>query len=227
MGAALAALAVGYLLGSVPTAALVARARGQDVFRLGSGNMGAMNTARNLSLGWGVIVLLLDVGKGALATYLGLLMASATANALQLAPSPAAPSPAAPSPAVPLAAGLGAVLGHAFSMFVRFRGGKALAATLGVSLPYYPAVGLAGLVLIVALYLITRRAGAAAVVTMLAYPALAFLALERLGWPRDETFAVVTGVLPIVAIVLLKHLLARRKEAALTANADGARERRR
>lgn len=222
MGAALAALAVGYLLGSVPTAALVARARGQDVFRLGSGNMGAMNTARNLSLGWGVIVLLLDVGKGALATYLGLLMASATAAALQLAPSPAAPSPA-----VPLAAGLGAVLGHAFSMFVRFRGGKALAATLGVSLPYYPAVGLAGLVLIVALYLITRRAGAAAVVTMLAYPALAFLALERLGWPRDETFAVVTGVLPIVAIVLLKHLLARRKEAALTANADGARERRR
>lgn len=222
MGAALAALAVGYLLGSVPTAALVARARGQDVFRLGSGNMGAMNTARNLSLGWGVIVLLLDVGKGALATYLGLLMASATANALQLAPSPAAPSPA-----VPLAAGLGAVLGHAFSMFVRFRGGKALAATLGVSLPYYPAVGLAGLVLIVALYLITRRAGAAAVVTMLAYPALAFLALERLGWPRDETFAVVTGVLPIVAIVLLKHLLARHKEAALTANADGARERRR
>lgn len=222
MGAALAALAVGYLLGSVPTAALVARARGQDVFRLGSGNMGAMNTARNLSLGWGVIVLLLDVGKGALATYLGLLMASATAAALQLAPSPAAPSPA-----VPLAAGLGAVLGHAFSMFVRFRGGKALATTLGVSLPYYPAVGLAGLVLIVALYLITRRAGAAAVVTMLAYPALAFLALERLGWPRDETFAVVTGVLPIVAIVLLKHLLARRKEAALTANADGARERRR
>lgn len=217
MGAALAALAVGYLLGSVPTAALVARARGQDVFRLGSGNMGAMNTARNLSLGWGVIVLLLDVGKGALATYLGLLMASATAAALQLAPSPA----------VPLAAGLGAVLGHAFSMFVRFRGGKALATTLGVSLPYYPAVGLAGLVLIVALYLITRRAGAAAVVTMLAYPALAFLALERLGWPRDETFAVVTGVLPIVAIVLLKHLLARRKEAALTANADGARERRR
>lgn len=222
MGAALAALAVGYLLGSVPTAALVARARGQDVFRLGSGNMGAMNTARNLSLGWGVIVLLLDVGKGALATYLGLLMASATAAALQLAPSPAAPSPA-----VPLAAGLGAVLGHAFSMFVRFRGGKALATTLGVSLPYYPAVGLAGLVLIVALYLITRRAGAAAVVTMLAYPALAFLALERLGWPRDETFAVVTGVLPIVAIVLLKHLLARHKEAALTANADGARERRR
>ncbi len=205
----LAALAAGYLVGSVPTAAIVARAQGKDVFRLGSGNMGAMNTARNLSFGWGVLVLLLDVGKGALATYMGLLMASATGTALG----------APPTLAAPLAAGFGAVLGHAFSMFVRFRGGKALATTLGVSLPLYPAVGLAGLVLIVALYLITKRATLAAVITMVAYPAVAFLALERSGWARGDTFAVVTGVVPIVIVVLLKHLLARRGEPDVTASA--------
>ena len=216
----LAALAVGYLVGSIPTAAWIARARGKDVFSLGSGNMGAMNTARNLTLGLGVLVLALDVAKGALATYLGLFIAAASAPGVE-----------APALAAPLVAGFGAVLGHAFSMFVGFRGGKALATTLGVSLPLYPQVGLAALILIVALYLIVRRAGLAAIITMLAYPFLALLTLDRSGWPREDSFAVVTGVLPIVAIVLLKHLLAWRnapkaKASDVTASEAGSPQRR-
>lgn len=219
----LAALAVGYLVGSVPTAAWIARARGKDVFSLGSGNMGAMNTARNLTLGLGVLVLALDVAKGALATYLGLFIAAASAANT--------PGVEAPALAAPLVAGFGAVLGHAFSMFVGFRGGKALATTLGVSLPLYPQVGLAALILIVALYLIVRRAGLAAIITMLAYPFLALLTLDRSGWPREDSFAVVTGVLPIVAIVLLKHLLAWRnapkaKASDVTASEAGSPQRR-
>src|SRR5690606_17201736 len=72
---ALVALAAGYLLGALPTAYLVAKARGVNVFAVGSGSMGAMNTARNLGVGAGLLVLAVDVGKGALATYLGTLMA--------------------------------------------------------------------------------------------------------------------------------------------------------
>lgn len=215
---ALAALGVGYLVGSVPTAAWIARLKGKDVFTLGSGNMGAMNTARNLSFGWGVAVLLLDVAKGSLATWLGLLMSAASGAGQGGGPAEAAL-------VAPLAAGFGAVLGHAFSFLVGFRGGKALATTLGVSLPLYPLVGLAALVLIIALYLIVRRSGLAAVITMLTYPLLALLTLDRAGWPREETFAVVTGVLPIVAVVLLKHLMAWRTEPNLTASEVDPRRR--
>ncbi len=203
---ALVALAAGYLIGSFPSAALLARLRGHDVFAVGSGNMGAMNAARNLGFGLGAAVLALDVGKGALATYLGMRMAAfqglGDVSALVVA----------------LAAGFGAVLGHAFSLFVRFRGGKALATTFGVSLPLYPWVGLYGLVLIVALVLLTRRSELASVLTMIAYPVLALFTLERYGWPREHTFVVVTGVVPIVAVVLLRHLLARRRPA-VTASA--------
>ncbi len=222
MIALLAALAGGYLLGAIPTAALIARAKGKDVFTLGSGNMGAMNTARNLNIWLGALVLLLDVAKGAAATGVGMLVASltpesATAAATATSAAAAAATAAATVGAVsaiplalaaPLAAGFGAVLGHAWSAFVRFKGGKALATTLGVSLPLYPQAGLAALVLIIAVYLITRRAGIAGVVTMLAYPVLTLLALDKAGWPREDAFAVVTWVLPIVAVVLLKHLLA-------------------
>lgn len=207
--ALLAAVAGGYVLGSIPSAAIVARTRGQDVFKLGSGNMGAMNTARNLSFGWGVVVLLLDVAKGASATWLGLALAAATSG------SPLTSA----SAALPLAGGFGAVLGHAFSLFVRFRGGKALATTFGVSLPLYPIAGLAAVALLIVLYLLLRRAGVAAVVTISLYPALAFLILTQLGWQRDLAGTVAAGIVPIAAIVLLKHFLAWRRETRVTASA--------
>lgn len=194
----IAALAAGYLLGGVPSAAIVARMRGRDIFAVGSGNMGSMNTARNLGVGLGVLVLLLDIGKGALATFLGMQMAVAAGQVGVAALLPA------------LAAGFGAVLGHAFSPYVGFKGGKALATTFGVSLPLYPYVGLFALVLILSLYLLTRRMELAAFVTILAYPLLALLAMERRGWEKEAVFTLVTGLLPLVVVVLLKHVLAWR-----------------
>ncbi len=149
-----AALAVGYLVGGVPSAAIMARLRGRDIFTVGSGNMGSMNTARNLGFGLGVLVLVLDIGKGALATFLGMQMAVMTGQDGVAALLPA------------LAAGFGAVLGHAFSPYVGFRGGKALATTFGVSLPLYPYVGLFALGLLLSLYLLTRRMEVAAAVTI-------------------------------------------------------------
>lgn len=211
---AVAALAVGYLLGSLPSAALLARLRGKNVFTIGSGNMGAMNTARNLGYGLGVAVLAIDVGKGALATFIGMRMAAFTQQ------------PEVAALIVALAAGFGAVLGHAFSFFVRFRGGKGLATTFGASLPLYPWVGLYALVLIVALMLLTRRSELSAILTILAYPVVALFTLDRYGWPREHTFVVVTGVLPIVVIVLTRHVLARRgrreRDDTVTASARSA-----
>lgn len=59
-----------YLLGSIPTAYLVAKSKGVDIFKVGSGNMGATNVSRSLGFGWGVFVMLVDVLKGIVAVYL-------------------------------------------------------------------------------------------------------------------------------------------------------------
>ena len=188
-----AAVAVGYMLGAIPSAEWAARLKGRRIFEIGSGNMGAMNTARNLGFALGVAVLVADVAKGAAATAAALAMASVTG----LAPEGRL--------AVALAAGIAAVVGHAWSVVVGWRGGKGLATILGVSLPLYPLGGLAGLGLLVALVLLTRRAHLAAVLTLLAYPWLTALVALRTGEPIETAFALFTGTLPLVVVSLLKH----------------------
>lgn len=194
----LAAFAAGYFLGGLPFALLVARAVGRDIFTVGSGNMGAMNTARNLGWGLGAAVFALDVAKGAAAALLGAWMARAAGleSVLPLA----------------LAAGVGAVAGHAWSPWVRFRGGKALATAFGATLPVAPWAGAAGLVAIVGLTLVTRRAHASAIAALVAYPFLTGAVLLRVGWPREDAFAATTAAGIVAAVSLLKHL--RRRPAA-------------
>lgn len=202
MNVALVALAAGYLMGALPTAHLVARARGLNVFEIGSGSMGAMNVARNLGAGAGLLVLAVDVGKGALATYLGLLMVRLeSAGGDPLGTAALLP---------PLLAGAGAVTGHCFSAYVAFRGGQGLATALGAALPLYPYPALYAIVLIVALVLITRRSEAAILVTLGLYPVVTLLALDRRGWPREATFLVTTVVVIMCLIGLVRQLANRR-----------------
>ena len=122
-----------YLLGSIPSAYLVARfAAGVDIRQLGNGNMGAKNTFQ--SLGWlpGLVVVAADVGKGALAM--------AMARHFHL-----------PEMAVMLA-GVCVVLGHDFPLFLRFRGGQGMATIAGVFGVLFPReTGLAFVVFAVAL----------------------------------------------------------------------------
>lgn len=191
-----AALAAGYLLGGVPTAALVARLRGRDIFRVGSGNMGAMNTARNLGPAAGVAVLLIDVAKGAAAVGLGGWMATA--------------SGAVGEPAIALAAGVGAVIGHAWSPYVHFRGGKALATIFGTALAVAPLAAAYTALLLIALTLLLRRATPASVLTLVAYPLVTGTVLLRSGWPREAAFAAVTAAGIAALVSLAKHLLAAR-----------------
>lgn len=203
----LAALAIGYLCGSFPSAHLLARARGQDVFAVGSGNMGAMNTARNLGPLLGVAVLLLDVGKGALATFIGLRM--------PLVGTPLTEEPTGSLWLVPaVVAGVAAVTGHCYSVFVGFKGGKGLATALGVALPLYWLPAVYTLVFILALQLITKNSDTASLVTVLAYPVITLLTLERQGWPRDDTFLITTGVALIALVALPRQVAALRRRRA-------------
>ena len=106
---------IGYLLGSLPFGYLVARAHGVDIFKVGSGNPGATNVKRTLGAKAGNTVLVLDVLKGALATVWPML-----------------PMLSAPDPRLMGLAGIiAAVLGHSFSLFTGFRGGKGVATAAG------------------------------------------------------------------------------------------------
>ena len=129
--------AVGYLLGSLPFGYWVARAHGVDIFKVGSGNPGATNVKRTLGAKAGNTVLALDVAKGAIAT------------AWPLLPMVAAPA----APTLALIGVVAAVLGHSFSIFTGFRGGKGVATAAGGLLVLTPvACAIAAATWVVALY---------------------------------------------------------------------------
>ena len=113
------AVAASFLLGSIPFGVLLARARGVDLTKVGSGNIGATNAARALGKKSGAIVLLLDTLKAFVPTF----------AVLQLG---AGPDLAA-------ATGFAAFSGHIFSPWLRFRGGKGVACALGAFLALSPA----------------------------------------------------------------------------------------
>jgi len=191
----LLSLAAGYLLGSVPSAALVARLKRRDIFAVGSSSMGAMNTARNLGWALGALVLLLDLGKGALASLVGLWLGTLAGDALY----------------TPLAAGVGAVLGHLWSVWVGFRGGKGLATTLGVALPVYPLGGLYALLTLLVLVALSRRVTFATLLTALLYPLCVYLGslstVASITAPAPMITVTTLGAGLIALLVTIKHAL--------------------
>lgn len=198
LSSTLTALLLGYLIGSLPSAALLARLRRSDIFAVGSNNMGAMNTARHLGWGLGALVLGLDLAKGALASAVGL---GLTGGGPALLPA--------------AAASVGAVAGHLWSVWVGFRGGKGLATTLGVALPLYPLGGLYGLGALLLLVLLLRgRSNAvegAVLATAPLYPVLVFLSLRAGPAQVAMTFAFSAALIALA--VALKHLLVARTRA--------------
>lgn len=117
---------VGYLVGTFPSADVVTRAvtRGQvDIRQVGSGNPGGLNAIRAVGRTWGVVVIVLDAAKGALAGLLGMLVAG-DAGAYTAATA--------------------AIVGHCFPVWSRFRGGKGVAAAGGSFLTVFPPMLLIG-----------------------------------------------------------------------------------
>ena len=154
-----AMLLAGYLLGSIPSAYLLVRAAGRgDVRRVGSGNVGATNAMR--AAGWklALLVAVLDVGKGVLAVVL---MRAVTAD-----------------PAWAAAAGLAAVLGHCFPVWLSFSGGKGVATAAGAigSLALAPVAAVAGVWVV--LLALTRVVSLSSVIAAAVFP-VAFHYLVR------------------------------------------------
>lgn len=203
MVSVLLTLAAAYLLGSFPSAQLLARLQGRDIFAVGSGSMGAMNTARNVGVLTGVAVLLLDVAKGASA----LLLATAITNAFQAPPLTVSLAAAA--------AALGVVAGHAWPLFTRFRGGKALAVSFGVLLVFLPLAAFSGLLLIIILSLLLPDKNFAAILTVFLLVPLTSLMAWWQGVPGLQW-------LPLAAALLLMALIIRYKYVTASARISPA-----
>ena len=155
----------GYLMGSVPTGYLVARSRDVDIRKAGSGNIGATNVLRVLGKPAGILVLAIDALKGALACWL------LPAAAIALAGAEAAPE----VEGLRIAAGLAAILGHNYTCWLRFKGGKGIATSAGVLLVWMPAaLGLALLVWVLA-FLVSGYVSLASVVAAFALPFIVWL----------------------------------------------------
>jgi len=183
-----------YVLGSTPFGVLIARGVGKNLRRHGSGNVGATNVGRVLGRKWGYLCFVLDVAKGLGPVLLvGLLVRAVDGP------------PGLLAQAAWLATGFGAIAGHVFSFWLRFRGGKGVATSLGVVLgvyPYFTLVGLIALGLWVVVVLTTRYISLASIVAATAFVPL-FVALNWRLWTQLWPLGAFAAAM--AALILLRH----------------------
>lgn len=174
--ALLIAFGLGYVLGSVPFGLLLTRLAGLgDVRQIGSGNIGATNVLRTGRRGLAAATLLLDAAKGAAAVFIVNYCFGPTAAAI---------------------AGFGALLGHIFPVWLKFKGGKGVATFLGVLIAMAWEVAAIFAIVWLAVAAITRISSLSAIIATVAVPIGAWI----LGY---DQVAVVSALMAV--IILIKH----------------------
>ena len=173
-----------YLLGSVPTAYLVAKwRRGIDIRQYGSGNVGASNVLAIISKRWSIVVTIFDVGKGALMVWVvQLLGLGATQQAT---------------------VGIAAIIGHNWPVFLRFQGGRGILTSLGVFTMLSPRLGLIALVLSY-LFAPFRQLSLGVTLALMTIPILSWVLSQPLG--IEEPLPITLGFLVILLIALVRRL---------------------
>jgi glycerol-3-phosphate acyltransferase PlsY len=177
-------LPAAYILGSIPFGVIFARLFGSaDVRKSGSGNIGATNVARVAGPLAGILTLVFDTAKGAGAVRLTGRFAHESAAWMMLA-------------------GLAALVGHCFPVWLRFKGGKGVAAALGVFLALCPAAALAALLLFVIVVAIWRYVSLGSIAAAAAMPLLMYF----LWAPRHAPPLIITfGSLAATVLIIYKH----------------------
>ena len=158
-----------YFMGAIPFSKLISQAKGVDLSTIGSGNYGASNVYRALGIRYALLTFLLDLSKGLIPTYIAITLFA--------------------NPFHHILVGATTVLGHMFSCFLRFRGGKGAATGIGVLVAIAPQV--AALIIPIAAFLIWRFrvVSIATLISSLITPVL----LWELSYPKPY-FYTVTGI---------------------------------
>ena len=176
---------IAYVLGSIPNALWVGKTfKNIDVREHGSKNTGSTNAARVLGAKLGIFTLILDILKGALPTYLGIVLGAnlltriTGIDKLDI-----------------IVIGMAAILGHTFSLFLKFKGGKAVATTLGVFLVLVPYAILILLVVFFVIFGLTKYVSLASIVSAVALPITVYLTTRHIPL---TILGIISGLLVII-----------------------------
>jgi glycerol-3-phosphate acyltransferase PlsY len=175
-----------YLLGSIPTGYLVARAKGIDIRTVGSGNIGATNVFRTLGKPLGILVLVVDGLKGFAACSW---LADFVVQSFAVAPDKIG--------CLKIIAGICAVLGHNYTCWLKFKGGKGIATSAGVYFALAPLAAGIALVTWIVTAVLTRYVSIASIAAAVALPTAVWLTTDSLF------LGIVTSALGLLAI--FKH----------------------
>ena len=195
-----------YLLGSIPTGFLVARAKGVDIRTVGSGNIGATNVFRVLGKGPGILVFVADAAKGfAACAVFGSLGAkwfggTATDATLEF---------------FPIVAGLAVVLGHNYTCWLGFKGGKGIATSAGVLLALFPLALAVVLGIWILIFAVSRYVSLASIIGAFWLPVFV--------WLFDYSTQRIVIAIVMATLAIYKHKSNIRRLIAGTENRFGAK----
>jgi len=190
---------ISYFLGSIPTGYLWARARGIDIRKVGSGNIGATNVMRALGKGPGIAVLLIDAAKGFIPVWL----------APHLFPD-------IPAHTLQIVCCLFVIAGHNWTCWLNFKGGKGVATSAGALLAFLPLPFCCTLATWILVFAISRYVSLGSIVAAMLMPVFTWL------FEKDVTLLVFTAIL--AAVVVYRHKSNIQRLLTGTENRIGARK---
>lgn len=173
-----ALMILSFLIGSIPTGLLIAKTKGIDLRKVGSGNIGATNVLRAVGKEAALFTLIGDIAKGALPVAIGKFFGVGIFDAGIL--------------------GLSAILGHNFSLFLKFKGGKGVATSIGVLLAFSPHVAL----LTITLWLLTARWTRYSSLSALVSFGLLPLSIYMLDYSNEKMIIAIA----ITVLIFIRHI---------------------
>ena len=180
-------VAASYLLGSIPSGLLISLSRGIDIRKHGSGNIGATNVWRTMGKTWGLLAFFCDALKGWLAVYVGFWIAARAPVTAHL-PHFVTITKWLPKDYAGIAAALGCILGHNFPVWLRFKGGKGVATSLGVIFGMMPLAALTILAIWGIVFKVSRYVSLASMTAAVSLPVVVIVLMS--WWPRHAWGAV-------------------------------------
>ena len=196
---------IAYLVGSIPTGYLMARAKGIDIRSVGSGNIGATNVFRILGKGPGIVVLLIDALKG----YI-------PAKLLPMVFAPDVIAEGLKHQNIAIVAGFFAIIGHNYTCWLRFKGGKGVATSAGVLIAWVPMALLIALGTWIVVFAVSRYVSLASI--------LAAVVLPFAVWGTGERGTMIGIATVISLLAIYKHRANIQRLIAGTENRIGKKK---
>lgn len=180
-----------FLIGSIPFGKIIASLRGIDITKEGSRNIGATNVFRVVGKGWGILVLVLDALKGAIPTLVSFYIYYSKLLNFFL-------------PEAYVFVGIASILGHIFSPFVGFKGGKGVATSLGVFAVLTPVGVLIGAIvfgIFIAIFRIVSISSIASTIAVFSF----LLVYHALNNSMADNYILIASAFVVMVFIIIKH----------------------